>query len=171
MGGSADGALKTAATKLGVTVEVYEDMRAKGLKHCFACRRWKAAGDFAADRSRGDGLKAICRECDKLQRDVFSHIKVKRARPKGRRFVAARDGDKTQARRRIDHLIQSGCIKSPNELACTDCGHFGNSKRHEYDHHEGYAAEHHESVEAVCATCHHDREISRGTHGGLRRKS
>ena len=44
-----------------------------------------------------------------------------------------------------------------------DCGHeYGSGeRRHEYDHHLGYAAEHHEDVEAVCSKCHHAREDMR----------
>ena len=35
---------------------------------------------------------------------------------------------------------------------------------YEYDHHLGYAAEHHEHhehVEALCSKCHHAREVLR----------
>lgn len=51
---------------------------------------------------------------------------------------------------------------SIDDLACTDCGHRGDDRRHEYDHYLGYAAEHHEDVESVCSPCHHRREKNRG---------
>jgi hypothetical protein len=34
-------------------------------------------------------------------------------------------------------------------------------RRHEYDHHLGYAAEHHGDVEAVCTVCHRARVDAR----------
>ncbi len=46
---------------------------------------------------------------------------------------------------------------------CADCGHVWaeGERRHEYDHHNGYAAEHQLDVEAVCTVCHHAREKAR----------
>lgn len=55
------------------------------------------------------------------------------------------------------------CRPTPT-LPCVDCGHIRSNseeRRHEYDHHLGYAAEHHEHVEPVCTTCHHRRENER----------
>jgi hypothetical protein len=48
----------------------------------------------------------------------------------------------------------------PNDLPCTDCSHVWapGERRHEYDHHLGYAAEHHLDVEPVCTTCHAARD-------------
>jgi hypothetical protein len=48
-------------------------------------------------------------------------------------------------------------------LPCTDCGHEWQpgERRHEYDHHLGYAPEHHEHVQVVCTVCHHERERAR----------
>jgi hypothetical protein len=40
--------------------------------------------------------------------------------------------------------------------------HGPGKRRHEYDHYLGYAAEHHEHVQAVCSKCHHEREEKRG---------
>ena len=81
--------------------------------------------------------------------------------PRGRSFVAARSGDKRQARRRVNYLFDADLLPNPNSLRCTDCGHLGSDKRHEYDHHLGYASEHHEDVQPVCSSCHHSRERNR----------
>jgi hypothetical protein len=72
--------------------------------------------------------------------------------------TAARDGDKRQARRRIQTLIQNGTLPAPADVTCVDCQA---APGREYDHHLGYAAEHHEDVEALCASCHHKREADR----------
>lgn len=42
--------------------------------------------------------------------------------------------------------------------------------RHEYDHHLGYGAAHHEHVEAVCSRCHHRRAEERKETWWLRGK-
>lgn len=48
----------------------------------------------------------------------------------------------------------------PNTMPCNDCGHVWSEgeRRHEYDHHLGYAAEHHYDVEVVCTMCHAQRD-------------
>lgn len=74
----------------------------------------------------------------------------------------ARDGDKAQARSRVNVEVRLGHLPRAATLPCVDCGHMGNDRRHEYDHHRGYAAEHHLSVEAVCSPCHSARAWKRG---------
>jgi hypothetical protein len=63
----------------------------------------------------------------------------------------------------VNYLVEARLIPHPNELPCVDCGHewAPGQRRHEYDHHLGYAPEHHEHVEAVCTLCHHRREDER----------
>lgn len=69
-----------------------------------------------------------------------------------------RDGDKIQARQRINVEVRTGYRPDPNSLPCVDCGHVGSDRRHEYDHHLGYSAEHHYDVEPVCTLCHAARD-------------
>lgn len=71
-----------------------------------------------------------------------------------------RDGDKKQARQRINVEVRTGYRPHPNKLPCEDCGHIWEEgeRRHEYDHHKGYDAEHHSDVEAVCTSCHAKRD-------------
>ena len=81
-----------------------------------------------------------------------------------RRFGPApnppRDGDKLQARQRINVEVREGRRPHPNTLPCVDCGHEWSEgeRRHEYDHHLGYAAAHHYDVEPVCTICHAERD-------------
>ncbi|HUR74416.1 MAG TPA: hypothetical protein VMZ00_09070 [Sporichthya sp.] len=151
----------TAATRLGITLAEYDRRVAAGEKWCGGCRNWHPRASFSTDRSRGDGLAKWCTTYTST-RSRASYQKRPRPTP-GRRFVDARDGDQLQARRRVNHLVDVGVLPHPTTVPCTDCGHvwtFG-ERRHEYDHHLGYAAEHHEDVEAVCTTCHHRREEER----------
>lgn len=86
-----------------------------------------------------------------------------RERTSGPAPMEPRDGDKVQARQRINVLVCTGRLSHPNDYACTDCGHiYIPGERHEYDHHLGYAADHHYDVEPVCAKCHRRRAMERG---------
>lgn len=71
-----------------------------------------------------------------------------------------RDGDKIQARQRINVEVKGGRRPHPNELPCADCGHVWSpgERRHEYDHHLGYSPEHHYDVQSVCTLCHAKRD-------------
>ena len=81
-----------------------------------------------------------------------------------------RDGDKKQARQRINVLVRTGRLEHPNTLPCKDCGHIWKrgERRHEYDHHKGYDAAHHYDVESVCTTCHSKRAFDRGEMDSVR---
>lgn len=160
--GSRAGVVKGAAGRVGLSVDVYVRNVENGLKWCTGCRLWAPRSDFSRDRARGDGLKAQCRECCMRR---YRQTYVRRPRPSpGRRFVGARESDKKQARRRVNYLVEAGLLSNPNSLLCSDCGHQGDDRRHEYDHYQGYAPEHHETVEAVCTKCHASRERGR-RHG------
>ncbi len=72
----------------------------------------------------------------------------------------ARDGDKRQARHRVNVEVRTGYLPAPNSLPCADCGHVWSAgeRRHEYDHYKGYAAENHLAVQPVCTLCHAKRD-------------
>jgi len=60
--GSAVGAAKIAAHRVGIDVAEYEARVAAGLKWCSRCKEWQLREAFGTDRSRGDGLTAACRD-------------------------------------------------------------------------------------------------------------
>ena len=157
-----EGALKTAAKRASISVEGYKENVARGLKWCIGCRRWHGVNQFGKDASRHDGLVPTCR--DFKNGNARKMYQPKPPPEKGRSFVPARDGDQNQAKRRINYFVESGLIPRPNDLPCTDCGHVWGpgEKRHEYDHYLGYAAEHHETVQVVCTSCHRKREWDGG---------
>ena len=129
-------------------------------KACSACGQDKPLEAFHADRSHPDGRASVCRNCK-------NGAARARYQPKGppERYGPApapgRDGDKLQARHRVNRAVDAGDLPDPNSLACADCGHLGNNRRHEYDHHQGYEAAHHLDVQAVCTRCHHRRDNPR----------
>lgn len=154
-----EGADKVAARRLGVSVDEYRERRAAGEKHCVSCRGWRPRDAFGVDRSRFDGLAAACLECRKARHDA-SYVQTPRVSRTGLRTIGAREGDKVQARAWVNLLVKTGRLPKPNDVPCTDCGHVWTEgeRRHEYDHFLGYAAEHHEHVQAVCTTCHRRRD-------------
>ena len=157
MAGTVAGVMKAAARRVGVSPDRYIELLATGQRWCYACRAFHAREAFGADRTRGDGLDRRCL--------VRRRVTVRKPRPKtGPRGwrVPARDGDKKQARRRVNYLVEQGRIPAPGDLPCKDCGADGKGPlRHEYDHPRGYAADHQLDVEAVCSRCHHARERAR----------
>lgn len=170
--GSAEGAQKAAATRIGVSIDEYRSNIAAGLKHCRACRKWKPIMEFCADRSRGDGKSAACAVCvNANHRARYTPVPEDQRRPMGPPPFAPRSGDKKQARQRINVEVREGRRPHPNRLPCTDCGHVWKvgERRHEYDHHNGYGAEHHYDVEPVCTTCHAARESARGLYARRQR--
>ena len=62
--GSKIGVQKIAAKRLGISFEEYLAHIDAGEKWCHKCTQWKQQNLFSKDRHRGDGLKAICRECE-----------------------------------------------------------------------------------------------------------
>jgi hypothetical protein len=158
--GRALGVLKTAAKRAGVSLDEYRSRVERGDKYCWACRAWHQRHAFALDASRSDGLTALCREA----RSAAARSKYS---PKARKrlgwIAAVRDGDRQQARRRINYLVEQKLIPSPAELPCMDCGDgvFAADYRHEYDHARGYDGDSQLYVEPVCSKCHHNREDAR----------
>jgi len=155
-----EGAEKIAAGFCGITVEEYRSLKAKGLKRCTKCKTWLPVSDFNNDKSRSDGLAAACRNCqNKMGRDGYTPI------PESKRKLSGpppkpKDGDKLQARQTVNRLVRQRRIPNPNTVPCSECGHLGNDKKHEYHHHKGYAAEHHKSVVVMCRSCHRKGDLN-----------
>ena len=163
MAGSAAGAAKRIAARAGLTPEQYAARVADGEKYCWRCKALHPRAEFSIDVSRTDGLNPSCRDSRaKSQRDGY--VPRPRVSKLGKFFAPTRSGDKKQARARVNHHVAVGLLPDPNSVPCTDCGHVHHvgERRHEYDHHLGYSAEHQLHVEAVCTTCHRKREAARG---------
>lgn len=162
MAGSVVGSMKRLAGRVGIAVEEFEQRIAAGEKYCWRCKAMHQRAAFDVDPSRYDGLNPACRE----SRNAASKARYQpreRVSKLGQFFAPTRGGDKKQARARVNHHVDVGLLPDPNTLPCADCGHLyaDGERRHEYDHHLGYEAEHQFSVEAVCVTCHRAREKNR----------
>lgn len=156
------GVIKLSANRLGISVEEYTKFVELGLKSCFRCKQWLSKDLFLSDKSRYDGKNPSCRQCkNAYYRSKHKGIPQELRQPMGPEPHPNRDGDKKQARMRVNLHVKAGRLPRPNNLACVDCGHFGSDKRHEYDHYQGYAAENHLKVQCVCTSCHAQREKQR----------
>ena len=126
-------------------------------KWCTVCKARHDRNAFGRDPTRGDGLAARCL--------ASRRVKIRKPHPgRPRRWLKpTRDGDKKQARRRVNYLVEQGRIPHPNELPCMDCGDevFTDFPRHEYDHARGYDGSNQLYVEPVCQRCHRNREGAR----------
>ena len=138
--GSRLGAMKVAARRIGVPVEEYRDQVVAGFKWCYRCRNWVLRERFACDRSRSDGLKAVCLTCD--------HVKKRKGR-----LPTATPAQMQGAHDAVRYAIKRGRLARPTSLPCLDCG----SLAAQYHHHRGYERDHWLDVVAVCISCHRKR--------------
>lgn len=58
------GALRCAAKKIGINVEEYITNKKNNLKWCTKCKEWRHIDSFVKDKSRYDGLKSSCLNCN-----------------------------------------------------------------------------------------------------------
>ncbi len=129
---------------------------------CSACHLLKPLSAFARDTSRPRGHSYVCNECRNATARARYTKKPIRSR-RGTLLVPTRDGDKKQARRRVNHLVESGQLPRPGDVGCMDCGDAQgfSAARHEYDHARGYDGTNQLYVEPVCTHCHRLREEAR----------
>jgi hypothetical protein len=164
MANTRDGAKKVASKLIGCTLDEYNKMVSSGHKWCTGCKQWHLITKFGKDSTRLDGLSCSCFDYRKTlyQR---KHVKKIRVSKKGSRFSIPRNGDKKQARARVNHLIELGILEKPSSLPCSDCGHTcKGDMRHEY-HHESYDVDHQEIVVVLCTSCHTKRHMILKTWG------
>ncbi|MEG5063157.1 hypothetical protein QUB33_05985 [Microcoleus sp. B3-A4] len=170
------GGQKIAAAKIGISVEEYQRNLKSGLKWCFSCKSWLKLNLFNESKNARDGKDNRCRSCrrafDALRarklRKRYQPIPIEIRKSRGFSQVPGRDGDKTQARNRVNYAVRCDRLPHARNIPCVDCGHLGPDgvpprklRLHEYDHYKGYDAVNHLEVECVCVPCHVDRERQR----------
>lgn len=156
------GGAKSAASRIGISLEEYQHNVKSGLKWCFACREFKHRDFFNNCSTARDGKDNRCKGCSRLDwHRRYKPVPIEEQKRKGYGPRPSRDGDKQQARNKVNREVTKGNLPRARDLPCTDCGHLGGTLRHEYDHYLGYAAIHHLSVQCVCVPCHIKREQKR----------
>jgi len=160
------GGQKTAASKIGIPVEQYQQKVNSGLKWCSTCKSFKSRDFFNNDLGKIDGKTYNCKSCSRAKgRHRYRPVPPDQRKPRGFAVYPPRDGDKQQARNRVNREIAKGNLPHARTVPCTDCGHIGSDRLHEYDHYLGYAAVNHLDVQCVCVPCHNKREQQRRKHG------
>lgn len=133
-----------------------------GHRRCSSCKTSKPLVDFDLDNSRPMGRAYVCKIC---RNDSARNRYIRKPRLGfGPKPYPSVDGNKKQARQKVNLLVRTKRLPHPNTLPCTDCNHTwtDGERRHEYDHYLGYQSEHHLSVQSVCTICHSRREEERG---------
>jgi hypothetical protein len=149
------GGSKVAAGKLGISVEKYIQNVQSGLKWCSACRSWLQSDCFGKDKSSFDGKNSRCKICQRaLYQKRYKPIPIEQRKPRGFTTKPSRDGDKNQARAKVNYAVTCNKLPHARNVPCFDCGHIGSDRLHEYDHYKGYDAINHLEVECVCVPCH-----------------
>lgn len=81
--GSKIGVMKIAAKRIGVEFEDYLAKVEAGEKWCHVGKHWQPVNNFHTDKSRGDGLAAICRTCRSVD-DPYASLRGRISTFKGR---------------------------------------------------------------------------------------
>lgn len=156
------GGQKIAAGKIGISVEEYQQNVKSGLKWCFSCQTWLKLNLFNQSKNARDGKDNRCRTCRRaFDRKRYQPIPIDIRKSRGFSTKPGRNGDKTQARNRVNYAVTRNRLPHARNIPCVDCGHLGPDRLHEYDHYKGYDAVNHLEVECVCVPCHIDRERQR----------
>lgn len=157
MAQTAEGAAKRAANDLGITYSEWLQRRAAGLKWCTDCKQWHPLSEFMRDATRGDGLSVRCRDANRRRyRARYVPVAEENRKRMGPPAQPGREGDKKQARARVNAEVQRGRMANPDNLPCAQCGHIcgDDGRRHEYHHHKGYGADAQLDVIPLCSKCH-----------------
>jgi 5-methylcytosine-specific restriction endonuclease McrA len=93
---------KTAAKRLGITLQEYQKHLFNNEKWCITCRCWHGRGLFGSDKSRGDGKKSNCNNKAKrkpLQLSLFAKDEKRlRANQSYRKYYASKAGEDIRQR-------------------------------------------------------------------------
>lgn len=113
------GSYKSAARKIGCSVEHWLARRLAGEKWCFACRQWKHRTNFTRDASRKGGLTSQCRPCMSVATKASIYgvrradISALQERHKGKCAVCKRE-----RRVVVDHDHATGVLRG---MLCDRC--------------------------------------------------
>ncbi len=155
-----EGAVKSAAGKLGISVEEYTRRRDAGERHCWKCKAWKLAAQFPP----ADGPRRVSGKCHECKRVKVRKVRQGPSPLKGRRMSdeacrnmsLARNPQQIQptakvgARNAINRAIRQERILPPASMLCLHCG----KPAREYHHHRGYGPSAALDVQALCRPCH-----------------
>jgi ribosomal protein S27AE len=133
---------------------------------CARCGETKPHADFPPDQRKRDGIKYVCRDCERESQRQWrgknaEHLRAK-ARERyrqNREAISARNGRyktanriKARAHSAIEYALESGRLTRPD--SCEQCGGSGTI----HAHHDDY--ERKLDVRWLCARCHKEFHVA-----------
>ncbi len=111
------GAYKSAAAKVGLTLDEWLKKCLSGNRWCYHCRGWKAVAEFAVDKSRLGGKSSVCRPCnsERSKRSRYGLTREDRARMETKHCPIC---DRAEQIMVIDHDHHTGAVRG---LLCSRC--------------------------------------------------
>lgn len=97
-------------------------LAAVGMKRCYRCASDKPTAAFYNDKSRYDGLRRICKECDAKRFPPAPRYEPKSKRDSVRDYEAA-NPEKLQAWRQLRKAIVAGTVVPWPACAVPECTH------------------------------------------------
>jgi len=131
-----------AANRLGVSLPEYESHLSAGQRWCSYAKHWVDARQFTASALPKGGP---CKSC--------STIKNSNRKPYKQRASKSEPHLKW-ARYKVYYAVKKGLLPHASTVACSQCQHLGEDRKHEYHHHKGYAKKYALDVIPVCINCH-----------------
>lgn len=127
-----------------------EVMPGDAMKACKRCCVEKPASEFYRGPGMADGLRAICKECERKQKRIYLQSDGGRERRRGQsRRKAIRHPVQKRAVNAVNHAITAGrLVRSP----CERCG-----RKDTHGHHESYEEDKWLDVVWLCPMCHKQR--------------
>jgi len=110
------GALKSAATKTGLSLQDWAARRDAGRRWCWECRTWKLEAVFTVDNTRWDRRASRCKEC-MSHASTASRYGVSKATVRESRCAPCAICGRTQAMH-IDHDHANGKVRG---YLCSRC--------------------------------------------------
>lgn len=118
MAGNYDGAIKSAAKKIGITPQEWKRKVRNNEAWCYCCKSWVSRGMFGVDKSRGNGLASSCKRCVSIKSIASKYqISVDEARRLRSGKLKCDICDRTQ-KLEVDHNHNTGAIRG---VLCSRC--------------------------------------------------
>jgi hypothetical protein len=121
---------KSAAKKLGISVEEWHNKRKSGLNWCYCCKKWKPKEHFGIDNSRKSKITPACKPCISLKATASRYkISISKTLELRSGKLRCEICDRKQ-KLEVDHCHKSGKVRG---LICGRCNRALGSFKDSYE--------------------------------------